>query len=392
LREGLPPLVDTRPGLEDAVSRLAAGTGPVAIDAERASGYRYSGRAYLVQLRRQQVGTLLVDPIPFTDLTALGAAVGDAEWVLHAASQDLACLADVGLQPRRLFDTELAGRLLNYPKVGLATMVEEVLGYRLRKEHSAVDWSRRPFPESWLSYAALDVEMLVELRDILAEQLRSQGKLGWAEQEFAALAALTPQAPRLEPWRRTSGSHRIRSRRGLAVVRALWEARDQIARERDIAPGRVLKDAAICEAAGAQPKDRAALAALPAFRSRGAERYLPRWVAAAQQAQQLREEELPALAARYDGPPPARSWPDRHPAAAARLARCREVMRELADVHAVPVENLLAPDTVRRLAWDPPTDVTTALVEQRLRTRGARDWQVQLSAALLADALRCEHP
>jgi ribonuclease D len=388
LRDGLPPLVDTAAALHGAVSRLATGTGPVAVDAERASGYRYSGRAYLVQLRRQHVGTLLVDPIPFGDLGALGAAVGDAEWVLHAASQDLACLADVGLRPHRLFDTELAGRLLNYPKVGLATMVEDVLGFRLRKEHSAVDWSRRPFPESWLSYAALDVEVLVELRDILAEQLRSLGKLGWAEQEFTALAARTPPAPRLEPWRRTTGVHRIRSRRGLAVVRALWEARDQIARQRDIAPGRVLKDAAICEAANASPKDRAALTALPAFRGRGAERYLPRWVAAARQAQQLPDDELPALAARYEGPPPARSWPDRHPAAAARLALCREVMRELADVHAVPVENLLAPDTVRRLAWEPPAEVTTAQVEHRLRASGARDWQVQLSAVLLAAALR----
>ena len=387
LRQPLPPVVSTVDGLDAAAAELAAARGPVAVDAERASGYRYSGRAYLVQVRRERAGTVLVDPIPLGDLSPVGRAVHDAEWVLHAASQDLACLADVGMRPGRLFDTELAGRLLSYPRVGLASMVEELLGFRMRKEHSAVDWSRRPFPESWLLYAALDVEVLVELRDILAAQLRAQGKLDWAHQEFTALAGNAPFPPRLEPWRRTSGIHRIRSRRGLAIVRALWEARDAIARDRDVAPGRLLRDAAISEAASAQPRDGASLMALPAFRARGAERYRSRWVRAVEQAQRLSETQLPELAARYEGPPPARSWPERHPTAAARLTVCREVMRALADIHAVPVENLLAPDTVRRLAWQPPAHVTAATVAEHLRSHGARDWQVQLSARLLADAL-----
>ena len=230
--------------------KLAAGTGPVAVDAERASGFRYSQRAYLVQLRRAGAGTALIDPIPLgSDLRELDPALAGPEWVLHAASQDLPCLAEVGLAPASLFDTELAGRLAGLPRVGLGPLVEQLLGLSLEKGHGAADWSRRPLPDDWLVYAALDVEVLVELRDVLAELLAEQGKLEWARQEFEAVRTAGPPAPRAEPWRRTSGIHKIRKPRALAAVRALWEARDRLAAERDIAPGRVLPDAAIVDAA-----------------------------------------------------------------------------------------------------------------------------------------------
>ena len=169
--------------------------------------------------------------------------------MLHAANQDLPCLAEVGLVPVRLFDTELAGRLLGLPRVGLGPMVEQLLGLALEKGHGAADWSRRPLPEDWLVYAALDVEVLIALRDVLAGLLEEQGKLEWARQEFEAVRTAPPPAPRAEPWRRTSGVHRVRKPRALAVVRSLWEARDRLAAERDIAPGRVLPDAAIVDAA-----------------------------------------------------------------------------------------------------------------------------------------------
>src|SRR3954452_18591841 len=160
LRDGLPPLTETPPALAEACRALAAATGPVAIDAERASGYRYSSRAYLIQLRREGAGTILVDPIGFDSLAPLQDALAGTEWILHAATQDLPCLTEVGLTPTELFDTELAGRLLGYPRVGLATLVETLLGFRMKKEHSAADWSTRPLPVPWLEYAALDVEVL----------------------------------------------------------------------------------------------------------------------------------------------------------------------------------------------------------------------------------------
>ncbi len=392
LRAGIPPVVTTAEGLADTVVAFAAGTGPVAIDAERASGFRYANRAYLVQLRRAGAGTVLIDPVPFGDvpnssLQPLAAAVNRVPWVLHAASQDLACLAELGMRPRELFDTELAGRLLNYPRVGLAVLVEELLGYRMRKEHSAVDWSRRPFPESWLRYAALDVEVLLELRDLLAEQLESTGKSEWARQEFAALTATTFGLPRAEPWRRTSGIHRVRGRRGLAIVKSLWEQRDALARSRDTTGARILPDAALVEAAVAAPQTRSALGRLPAFSTKSGRRYLSQFASALADALALGEDRLPALAPLADGPPPARAWPSKHPAAAQRLARCREALRSVATEADVPQENLVPPDAVRRLAWEPPKPVTEQAVSAALAAAGARPWQVELTAPALAAAL-----
>ena len=387
LREPMGPVVSTRPALEETVDAFASGSGPVAVDAERASGYRYSQRAYLVQLRREGSGTALIDPIGFDDLADLGAAIADSEWILHAASQDLPCLLDLGMRPRRLFDTELAGRLLDLPRVGLAAMVEELLGRRLRKEHSAVDWSTRPLPEAWLEYAALDVEALVELRKVIGERLVEEGKLGWAEEEFAALAARPPNEPRPDPWRRTSGIHRVRGRRNLTVVRSLWRARDQIARERDIAPGRVLPDAAIVAAASAMPANQKALGSLGSFRGRGARRHLSRFADALREARELPEDELPLSVARYTGPPPAKVWPEKDPAAAARLVAARAAVGAIAQEHRLPVENLLAPDSVRRLCWTPPDPVDADAVAEHLRGLGARAWQIELTARPLAAAL-----
>jgi len=387
-REGLPPLVVTAEGLVEATARLSAGTGPVAVDAERASGFRYGHRAFLVQLRRQGAGTVLIDPVACPDLSGLDAALSGAEAVLHAASQDLPCLADLDFRPRRIFDTELAGRLLGYPRVGLGTLVEEVLGLTLEKSHSAADWSTRPLPAEWLRYAALDVEVLVELRDVLAEQLAEHGKTNWAEQEFAAILAARPAPPRPDPWRRTSGIHRVRSRRSLAIVRELWLERDQIARRRDISPTRILPDAAIVEAARAAPVGLAELGKLPGFTGRGARRYGPDWLRAIRRAKSLPDAALPESSAPPgDGPPPAHRWAERDPVAARRLAAARTAVAALADSGHLPAENLLAPDAVRRLAWQPPDPISPESVAAELERYAARQWQIEITALPIAMAL-----
>ncbi|MDG4829843.1 ribonuclease D [Solwaraspora sp. WMMD1047] len=388
-RDGTPAPVETPDGLAEVVARFAAGSGPVAVDAERASGYRYSQRAYLVQLRREGAGTALVDPLPLGDLRTLDEAIADAEWVLHAASQDLACLADLGLHPRRLFDTELAARLAGFERVGLAALTEQLLGYTLEKHHSAADWSSRPLPESWLTYAALDVEMLTDLRDALAAELVRQGKEKWAAEEFAALVAWGTQQPRQrpDPWRRTSGIHRIRGARAQARVRSMWYARDQIAARRDSAPGRVLPDAAIIAAAELDPKDERTLLTLPGFGGRSVRRLARTWLDALAEARHLPDDELP-VAPTIDGPPPPHRWAERDPVAAARLARCREVVTRLAAANTLPPENLITPDSVRRIAWVPPEEITADTVAETLRGYGARAWQVGLIGEELTVALR----
>lgn len=387
-RNGTPRPVETPAELAAVARRLAAGRGPVAVDAERASGYRYSHRAYLVQLRREGAGTALVDPMPLGNLSVLADAIAGEEWVLHAASQDLPCLAELGMTPARLFDTELAARLAGFDRVGLAALTEQLLGYALEKHHSAADWSTRPLPQSWLTYAALDVELLVELRDALAAELERQGKAQWAAEEFAALAASAGQPPRQrpDPWRRTSGIHRVRGARALARVRAMWYARDEVAARRDAAPGRVLPDSAIIAAAETDPKDERTLVLLPGFGGRSVRRLARTWLAALDEARSLPDGALPTTPP-LDGPPPAHRWAERDPVAAARLARCRAVVTGVAQAHTLPPENLVSPESIRRLCWTPPSDPTVDTVAGTLASYGARAWQVGLLAPGLATAL-----
>jgi ribonuclease D len=389
-RDGLPPVVQDDAALGEATDRLANGHGPVAVDAERASGYRYGQRAYLVQLRRAGAGTMLIDPIACPDLSGADAALKDAEAILHAASQDLPCLAEVGLRPQQLFDTELAGRLLGYPRVALGTLVEEVLGFHLEKGHSAADWSVRPLREELLRYAALDVEVLIELRDALAAELAEQGKTEWARQEFAAVLAAKPTAPRPDPWRRTSGIHRVQSRRGLAVVRELWTVRDRIAQAADLSPRRVLPDSAIIEAARALPTSTAQLTRISGFVGRQARRHEKEWLAAVTRARTSADDDLPDTTGGPipGGPPPAHRWAERDPAAAARLGAARATVTAIAEANRLPAENLLAPDAVRRLSWDPPQPPDEDAVALALAGYGARSWQVELTAGPVASALR----
>lgn len=399
--EGVPAVVRTPEALATCLDALAGGTGPLAVDTERAHGFRYTTRAYLIQLRREGCGTVLLDPIPFSgsasgraDLRCVSEAVGEAEWIVHAAAQDLPCLAELGMRPSRLFDTELGGRLLGLPRVSLGSLTECALGKSLAKEHSASDWSRRPLPESWLNYAALDVELLVPLRDWVAAQLETEGKREWAEQEFAYLAehAADPPRRRKEPWRRTAGTNEVCTARGLAVVRALWEERDAIAERLDKAPGRVLADRAIsglavCAEAKGFTATRDAVRSVEGFRWRQASRYESNWVAATQRALALPGSELPKKRPAAEGPPHPKGWARRFPEAAERWARIRPATLELAESLMVPVENLIAPDALRRLVFEPPTPATTTTVDAALDALGVRQWQRGLVAKLITELI-----
>ena len=291
-----------------------------------------------------------------------------------------------------LFDTELAARLLGYPRVGLATLVETILARSMRKEHSAVDWSKRPLPAPWLEYAALDVEVLLELRDELERQLVAAGKDGWAREEFAALVDFEPPV-RVDPWRRTSGLHKARGRRAMAAVRELWNARDGLAADRDTTPGRLLPDSSIVAAANALPTSRKALLATPGSTA-VARRGTPRsgWP----RSHRPGAARVRAAAGRQ---------PQRRSAAGARLGRPRPGRRSaagprprgdqgLSKEHDVPAENLLTPDYLRRVLWSPPDvpdDELDDAVSAELRRLGARSWQLGLTVPLITDAIRHPH-
>ncbi|NHI17162.1 HRDC domain-containing protein [Microbacterium excoecariae] len=377
-------VIDTVAGLEAACAALQSGTGPVAVDVERASGFRYSAKAYLVQVFRRGAGVFLFDPPAIGDMSPLQRAIGDAEWVFHAASQDLPSLNELGLMPPTIFDTELSARLLGWPRVGLGAVVERTLGIVLKKEHSAADWSTRPLPQDWLEYAALDVEHLVDVRDIVAEELDATGKREWAEEEFEEVRTRAPKPLPAEPWRRVTGVSRLRGRRNLAIARALWLARDRVARERDVAPGRLFPDRSLLAAVAAQPSSQGALSGVKAFTGRASRTDLAVWWAAFEEGRTTTD--LPAERVPSDALPPVKAWAGRRPEADARLKTARPAVEAHAEFLSIPTENLLTPELLRRVAWEPPQAASAEAIAAALAALGARPWQVAQAAPVIARA------
>lgn len=355
----------------------------MAVDVERASGFRYSQRAYLVQVFRRDAGVFLFDPPALGDFSPLQAAIGDVEWIFHAASQDLPSLREIDLVPPSIFDTELASRLLGHERVGLAAVVESTLGITLKKEHSAADWSTRPLPAAWLEYAALDVLHLIDVYEILTLELEEQGKTEFAAEEFAATLARMPKPPREDPWRRLSGLHQVRGARNLAVARSLWHAREAYAQEQDVSPGRLVPDRSLVAAVLANPQSKQALAGIKEFQGRASRTQLDRWWQAMVDGRTT--EELPRERVPSDTLPPPRAWSDRNPEADARLKAARPLVEATAEELGMPTENLLTPDYLRRIAWDVPGTTPEAIAEA-LAALGARPWQIAQTAQKIAAA------
>ncbi|MEV7828625.1 ribonuclease D [Microbacterium enclense] len=377
-------VIEDAEGFLAACDTLAAGSGPVAVDVERASGFRYSQRAYLIQVFRRGAGVFLFDPSTIEDFAPLQAAIGDTEWVFHAASQDLPSLRERGLEPPSIFDTELGSRLLGHERVGLGAVVEQTLGITLAKAHSAADWSTRPLPASWLEYAALDVEHLIDVRDVLAAELDEQHKTQFAREEFQAVVDRLPKPARDDPWRRLSGLHAVRGRRALAVARSLWQAREDFAREQDVAPGRLVPDRALVAAVLADPSSKQALAGVKEFNGRASRTQLDRWwnaIVAGRESTELPPDRVPS-----DTLPPPRAWADRNPEADRRLKAARPAVEARAEELRMPTENLLTPETLRRVAWAPPAEISAESVGAALAELGARPWQVEQTAQVIADS------
>ena len=377
--------------LADLVATLETSNGSIAIDAERASGFKYSQRAYLVQLRANETDIFLIDPaaspemISSKEFSDLAAFMKDREWILHAATQDLPCLNEIGLYPGSIFDTELAGRLAGQPRVGLGALTESLLKFRLAKEHSAADWSTRPLPEAWLNYAALDVDVLHELKAEVEKLLAQQGKLEWAKQEFDALLSFRPKPQKLDRWRGITGLHKVQDRTSLEIARQLWLTREALAQKMDVAPGRLIPDSSILIAATEKPRTRPELAAMKSFSGRASRSYLDTWWDAIQLASKATV--LPALKPeKTDALPNHRNWINKFPEADRRLKYAKASLVELSEKKLVPLENLLTPELLRQVSFTPPENVTVQALSERLIQLGARPWQIELTVGLIVEA------
>ena len=388
---GLPKLIESESEFESALEHLDKGKGPIAVDAERASGFKYSARAYLIQLNRKDGGLHLIDPISVGNSKLWGqfnSAFHDEEWILHASTQDLNCLRELGLNPSKIFDTELGGRIAGFERVGLGSLCEELLELQLAKEHSAVDWSTRPLKTEWLNYAALDVDVLIDLRDEVEKVLIEQNKWEWASQEFAHVLTLNLTPERQDPWRRVSGMHKIRDRRSINAIKNLWLARDSYARDKDIAPGRVFNDETMLELIAKNPTSLEEFTRILLKRTRYQDLPAANWFEVLQESLNAPDSELPPMRGTGSGLPAIKIWESKNPSGYARATHVRARVVELAKEHGLPAENLISPDAVKRLCWvEPDARNPLAFIESTLASAGARPWQIDLVASALVEPI-----
>ena len=402
-RNGVPEVVSNESQFEKLIAQLLNGNGPLAIDAERSSGYRYSQRAYLIQIYRENGGLHLIDPIPLKD-SKLWHRFNDEfssyEWVIHASTQDLPCLIEVGLKPKLLFDTELGARIAGCERVGLGPLAESLLELQLAKEHSAVDWSIRPLRPEWITYAALDVDILIDIRNAVEKLLIEQNKLKWAEQDFASIlknyeSYEFSDLPKPDRWRRTSGMHKVRDRLTMTIVRDLWLSRDELAREIDLAAGRVLGDDAIIELATKRPDNLEAVAKVIGRRTRLEAPPFNRWLKVLNLALKTPIEEQPELRVASQSLPPIKIWKDRNPLGYARLTHARAALIELSAQIQIPTENLVTPEFVRKICWQEPPATNSEyenFVNEQLNKMGARPWQIELVTPVISASLSQTEP
>lgn len=374
--------IDSASDLLEMLGDLTEHPGAIALDAERASGFKYSQRAYLLQLRTSESIAYLLDTPALIEnasnvFSQFQTWLSSREWILHAATQDLPCLMELDIYPQQIFDTEVAARILGLEKVGLAALVEHYLEITLAKEHSAADWSQRPLTDSMLEYAALDVEHLFTLRDKLQGDLEAAEKTEIISQEFNHLLKFRPKPRAEQPWRGTGGIHAINNRQQLAIVRELWEERERIAIAEDISPGRIVPDRSLVHAAAQRYVSKRDMITDKSFNGRGATKYAQNLFDAYKRAAVAEPPEL--RMSREGVTPNHKSWEKIRPQAHQTLILLRKQLTEFSEQLSIPIEHLINPQVLRDIVWEGPENVSTAMANM-----GVRPWQQELVLPLFA--------
>jgi ribonuclease D len=217
----------------------------LAVDTESNSLHAYRERVCLIQFSTPKVD-YLVDPLAFTDLSALGPLFSDpkSEKIFHAAEYDLICLRrDFSFQFENIFDTMHAARILGYTAVGLDKLLGEKFGIETDKRHQKADWAARPLTAEQVDYARLDTHYLIDLRDVLEAELREKGRWELAQEDFRR--GTLPEEPKpkviTEAWERYS-TRRDLSLKELTILSELLQCREEIAASLDRPLFKVIED------------------------------------------------------------------------------------------------------------------------------------------------------
>jgi ribonuclease D len=369
-------LIEKQDDLEQLFARLASEP-LLAVDTEAASFHRHRDRVYLLQVSSRGE-TAVVDPLAVQSLAPLGKVLEDPgiEIVFHDADYDLRLLyQEYGFRAAKLFDTRIAAQLLNEPGIGLAALLEKYRGVHLDKRFQRADWSARPLSPEMLEYAAGDTRDLPALRDVLREQLIQRGRLAWAEEEFGLLSGVRWPAVNVdEPaYLKMKGAKALNAR-GLAVLRELFQWRDQLAQRTDRAAFRILNNEPMLFMAKSPPADLRALKEVRGIGPEQAERRGREILAAVQRGLAVPEQELPRL------PRPPRRQPD--PAYEARLERLKVIRNQLALRYDLAPGVLCSNGTLEAIARSNPSTLQEMAGISELRRWQLQEFGGELLAAL----------
>lgn len=309
-RAAAPPVwVRTEAALLAMAGHLG-GASAVALDTESDSLHHFPEKVCLLQAAHPDGTVYLVDPLAFCDLAPLGMVLADpaVRKVLHGASYDVASLKrDFGFVFRGIFDTMLAAQLLGLPDLGLSGLLARTFGIVAGPSRQKDDWARRPLSAEQERYAAADVEHLIPLQEHLWAAIRLAGRQAWLTEECAALEEIPASSRVFDPeGYLTLKGAKVLDGRGLAVLRALFLAREEWAHTFGRPPFRLLGNDAMLAVARERPAAPADLLGLPGCTPKVVDRLGPRILEAVQRGLGAAEIE-PSAFPRYERPhvPPA---------------------------------------------------------------------------------------
>ncbi len=244
-----------------AVARLAeelVGVRELCLDTEADSMYRYRARLCFVQL--QAAGRIfLIDTLAAPDLSPLAPMMADPSVtkVFHGADFDLMILKrKAGFHFANIFDTMVASQFLNREALGLAALVANNFGVTLDKAYQKFDWGKRPLFREHLEYLSGDVRYLSELRARIARDLAQEGLLEVTRLEFDRMADVLMVEESLDPegFRRIKGAREL-DQVGLSILRELFLLREELARDADRPPFKIMGNDALLGLSHHRPID-----------------------------------------------------------------------------------------------------------------------------------------
>jgi ribonuclease D len=332
----------------------------VALDTESDSLYRYYPRVCLIQLSAkvdnqttdpQDVVDYLVDPLRLNDLSALGNlfATPDVEVVMHAAENDMLLLQrNFGFTFRRVFDTQLAARILGWKQVGLAAILEAQFGIVSDKRMQRTNWGKRPLNPEQITYAQMDTRYLLTLRELLIDELKHRERWDEAQEAFDRLN----------------------------VLEALWLWREAEARQQNRPPFKIIADAVLLELAKQMPATIPALHEVPGLSENQVGRFGTDLLHTLQEAAHRPQPHPPEYELRPE------LTLDK--GAMTRFDALRRWRSELAQIRDVAPDIILTNSTLLTIAQRNPTSETELQTISELGTWKAHTYGPQILATLLA--------